>query len=66
MYNPQPPPRWGTHLQVVEGVELHQIVKPDEGLVGVLEIERGKRRFRIVKDVKICKILLLLRLPRNT
>lgn len=55
-----------THLQVVEGVELHQVVKSGEGLVGVLEIERGKWRFGIIKDVKICKILLLLRLPRNT
>lgn len=56
----------GTDLQVVEGVELHQVVKPGEGFVGVLEIEGGERRLGIIKDVKICKVLLLLRLPRNT
>lgn len=59
-------PRWGTNLQVVEGVELHQVVKPGEGFVGVLEIEGGKWRLGIIKDVKICKVLLLLRLPWNT
>lgn len=58
--------RQKTNLQVVEGVELHQVVKPGEGFVGVLEIEGGKRRLGIIKDVKICKVLLLLRLPRNT
>lgn len=55
----------GTHLQVVEGVELHQVVESGEGLVGVLEVESGERRLGVVEDVKVGEFPFLVILPGN-
>lgn len=55
-----------THLQVVEGVELHQVVESGEGLIGVLEVEGGERRLWVVEYVKVGQFPLLLSLPGDT
>lgn len=55
-----------THLQVVEGVELHQVMESGEGLIGVLEVESGERRLGVVEYVKVSQFPLLFSLPGNT
>lgn len=42
-----------THLQVVEGVKLHQVMESGEGLVGVLEVKSGERTLGVVEYVKV-------------
>lgn len=54
------------HLDVVESVELHEVVEAGEGLVGVLEVERGVRTLGVVEDIKVTKLLLFVRLSRDS
>lgn len=55
-----------TNLQIVESVELHEVMESGEGLVGVLEVERGERWLGVIENVKICQLLLLLSFSGNT
>lgn len=55
-----------TDLNVVERVELHEVMKPLEGLVGVFEVESREGRGWIVKYVEVAKLYIIVWISRNS
>ncbi len=55
-----------TDLNVVERVELHEVMKPLEGLVGVFEVESRVGRGWIIKYVKVGKLNVLVCVSGNS
>lgn len=55
-----------TDLYVVKRVKFHKIMQLSESLIGILEVECGVGRLRVIEDVKVCKISLFVCFTWNT
>lgn len=55
-----------TYINVVQGIEVHEIMQPFKCLIWVLKVEGWKRWFRVIKNIKISYFFLFISFSWNT